>query len=396
MFSHWMNSVKAVFSGNPISAISSANTDFALELLRTLSQDNPNGNIFFSPLNISFSLAMVYLGAKGNTAAQMAQVLSFSSAEDIHAEFEKLNHIIHMKSGSYTLKLASRLYGETTSNFLSEFLEATQKYYNAELKAVDFIGAPEACRAEINTWVEEQTEKKIKDLLQPGAVNTMTRLALVSAIYFKGNWMHPFCEEDTRESDFEVNQNETRRVEMMFMEKKMPYTRISEHGLQILELPYKDKELSMVILLPQKSTDGSDPLHKLQSMLTREQLEEWTSRRNMSTTTKISITVPKFKLEMSYDMNMPLAKMGMTDVFCEEKADLSRMNGKKGLFLSTMTHRAFVDVNEKGTEAAASVVMYYTLGVEEKIYFTANRPFLFFIRHNKTKSILFLGRFSSP
>uniref|UniRef100_A0A672YXG6 Serpin domain-containing protein n=1 Tax=Sphaeramia orbicularis TaxID=375764 RepID=A0A672YXG6_9TELE len=320
------------------------------------------------------------------------EVLSFSSAEDIHAEFEKLNHIIHMKSGSYTLKLASRLYGETTSNFLSEFLEATQKYYNAELKAVDFIGAPEACRAEINTWVEEQTEKKIKDLLQPGAVNTMTRLALVSAIYFKGNWMHPFCEEDTRESDFEVNQVKT---SVYFVHRSMPYTRISKHGLQILELPYKDKELSMVILLPQKSTDGSDPLHK--SMLTQEQLEKWTSRRNMSTTTKISITVPKFKFEMSYDMIMPLAKMGMTDVFCEEKADLSRMNGKKGLFLSTMTHRAFVDVNEKGTEAAASVAMTKTWGLlDEMIYFTANRPFLFFIRHNKTKSILFLGRFSSP
>ncbi|XP_039457251.1 leukocyte elastase inhibitor-like [Oreochromis aureus] len=154
-----------------MSTISSSNTAFALELFRTLSQTNPAGNIFVSPLSISSALAMVYLGAKGDTAAQMAQALSFSSGEGVHADFQKLNADINSPSASYILKLANRLYGENTAHFLPDFLEATQKYYQADLKAVDFIGAPEACRAEINSWVEQQTENKIKDLLKPGTVN---------------------------------------------------------------------------------------------------------------------------------------------------------------------------------------------------------------------------------
>lgn len=383
-------------TSSAMAAISNSNTCFALELLRTLSQANPTGNIFVSPLSISSALAMVYLGAKGDTAAQMAQALSFSSGEGVHTDFQTLNADINSPSASYILKLANRLYGENTANFLPQFLEATRKYYQADLKAVDFVGAAEACRAEINSWVEEQTENKIKDLLKPGTVSTMTTLALINAIYFKGNWMNRFDEANTKEMIFKVNQNEARPVQMMYQMRKLPYNYIPELGLQILELPYVDEELSMFILLPEETTDGSDPLLKLENELTRDQLDEWTNRENMDVHSEVLVHLPKFKLEEDYELNEPLAKLGMTDVFCGAKANLSGMNGEGGLFLSTVAHKAFVEVNEEGTEAAAATAGMVAFCMLREEHFTADHPFLFFIRHNKTKSILFLGRLSSP
>ncbi|XP_065326983.1 leukocyte elastase inhibitor-like [Pelmatolapia mariae] len=256
-----------------MSTISSSNNAFALELFRTLNQTNPAGNIFVSPLSIISALAMVYLGAKGDTAAQMAQALSFSSGEGVHADFQKLNADINSPSASFFLKLANRLYGENTAHFLlgcihinyslhKDFLENTQKYYQADLKAVDFVAAPEACRAEINSWVKQQTENKIKDLLKPGTVNKDTRLALVNAVYFKGNWSNRFDEANTKEMPFKVKQNETVPVQMMYQRKELPYNYIPDHDMQILELPYVGEELSMFILLPKESSDGSDPLLK--------------------------------------------------------------------------------------------------------------------------------------
>uniref|UniRef100_A0A668UNC3 Serpin domain-containing protein n=1 Tax=Oreochromis aureus TaxID=47969 RepID=A0A668UNC3_OREAU len=360
-----------------MSAVSSSNTAFALELFRTLSQTNPAGNIFVSPLSISSALAMVYLGAKGDTAAQMAQVtpihtaLSFSSGEGVHADFQKLNADINSPSASYILKLANRLYGENTAHFLP-----VSKYYQADLKAVDFIGAPEACRAEINSWVEQQTENKIKDLLKPGTVNADTRLALVNAVYFKGNWKNTFDEENTKEMPFKHHQK--LYIQMMHQRKKLPYNYIADHDLQILELPYVAEELSMFILLPKE-------------------LNEWTDRKNMSTYSEVILHLPKFKLEEDYELNEPLAKLGMKDVFCAGRADLSGMNGEGGLFLSTVAHKAFVEVNEEGTEAAAATgAAINACCYIPDTHFRADHPFLFFIRHNKTKSILFFGRFSSP
>ncbi|XP_028260291.1 leukocyte elastase inhibitor isoform X2 [Parambassis ranga] len=379
-----------------MAALSCSNTGFALELFRALSQANSTGNVFVSPLSISSAMAMVYLGAKGDTAAQMAKALSFSSVKDVHADFQALNSDINSPSASYILKLANRLYGEQSSHFLPSFLDATQKYYQADLKAVDFIGAPEACRSEINSWVEEQTENKIKDLLKPGTVSVMTRLALVNAIYFKGNWMNRFDVANTKEMPFKLNKNETKAVQMMYQMKKLPYNYIPDHDLQILELPYVGEELSMFVLLPGESTDGSDPLLKLENELTQERLDEWTNRDNMDIHSEVLIHLPKFKLEEDYELNEPLAKLGMKNVFCAGTSDLSGMNGQGGLFLSTVAHKAFVEVNEEGTEAAAATAGMVAFCMLREEHFMADHPFLFFIRHNKTKSILFLGRFSSP
>uniref|UniRef100_A0A8C4ZJ93 Serpin peptidase inhibitor, clade B (ovalbumin), member 1 n=1 Tax=Gadus morhua TaxID=8049 RepID=A0A8C4ZJ93_GADMO len=375
--------------------LGSSNSIFALDIFRTLSQASPKGNVFLSPLSISSALAMVYLGAKGDTASQMQKTLSFSS-EDIHTDFQTLNVDINSSSTAYILKLANRLYGENNAHFLPTFLEATQKFYNADLKAVDFIGAPEDCRVEINDWVEQQTENKIKDLLKSGTVTPMTRLALVNAIYFKGIWLNQFEKANTKQMVFKLNQNESKPVEMMYQMKKLPFNYIPDYSLQILELPYVKEELSMFVLLPEESTDGSDPLLKLEKELTQEKLDEWTNRENMDTQSDVLVHLPKFKLEEDYELKEALGKMGMTDVFIGGKADLSGMNREGGLFLSTVAHKAFVEVNEEGTEAAAATAGMISFCMLQEEHFTADHPFLFFIRHNKTKSILFFGRFSSP
>uniref|UniRef100_A0A3P9CJX0 Serpin family B member 1 n=1 Tax=Maylandia zebra TaxID=106582 RepID=A0A3P9CJX0_9CICH len=362
-----------------MSAVSSSNTVFALELFRTLSQANSAGNIFISPLSISSALAMVYLGAKGDTAAQMAQALSFSSGEGVHADFQKLNADINSPSASYILKLANRLYGENTAHFLP-----VSVHINDSLHKV----------LHYKDWINKQMS--IKDLLKPGTVRSNTRLALVNAIYFKGNWRNPFDEANTKEMPFKVKQNETVPVQMMYQMKKLPYNYIHDHGLQILELPYVNEELSMFVLLPAESSDGSDPLLKLEKELTQERLNEWTDRKNMDVDSEVVVHLPKFKLEEDYELNDPLAKLGMKNVFCAGSADLSVMNGEGGLFLSTVAHKAFVEVNEEGTEAAAATAGMVAFCMLREEHFRADHPFLFFIRHNKTKSILFFGRFSSP
>ncbi|XP_067272887.1 leukocyte elastase inhibitor-like isoform X1 [Pseudorasbora parva] len=388
----------AVSSSPVMEGLSRANSLFALDLYRALSASNAEGNMFFSPLSVSAALAMVYLGARGDTVKEMEKVLSFSSVSDVHSHFESLTSSINSPSASYILKLANRLYGEKTYSFLPEYLESTLKLYHAELQAVDFIGAAEDSRKLINTWVEEQTENKIKDLLKPGMVTAMTRLVLVNAIYFKENWMHLFETRDTKEMPFKINQNESRPVEMMYQKKKFPFRSIPEHDLQVLELPYKHKQLSMLILLPNETQDGSDPLLKLESELTLDKLLDWTDRDEMATRMDVKVYLPKFKVEFESSLSATLHRMGMSSVF-GSKANLTGMSSQDGLFISEMIHKAFVNVNEEGTEATAATAVYL-LGCArpkpEFQIFRADHPFIFFIRHNPTNSILFLGRFRGP
>uniref|UniRef100_A0A673NC29 Leukocyte elastase inhibitor-like n=1 Tax=Sinocyclocheilus rhinocerous TaxID=307959 RepID=A0A673NC29_9TELE len=363
--------------------LSRANSLFALDLYRTLSESNAEGNMFFSPLSISAALSMVYLGARGDTAKEMEKVLSFSSVSDVHSHFETLTSTINSPSASYILKLANRLYGEKTFGFLPEYLDSTLKLYHAELQAVDFIGASDESRQLINKWVEEQTENKIKDLLQPGVINGLTRLVLVNAIYFKGTWMHTFEALNTREMPFKINQNEHRPVQMMYQKEMFPFRYIPEYELQVLELPYKQEELSI------KSADGYE--------LTLDKLLDWTKRDKMAMRMDIGVHLPKFKLEVESSLSEVLQEMGMSSVFQETKADLTGMSSQCGLFISAVIHKAFVEVNEEGTEAAAATAVIVECDCYVQFQsFTADHPFLFFIRHNPTNSIHFLGRFRGP
>lgn len=374
-----------------------ANTYFALDLFQKFRELNPRGNIFFSPLSISTAIGMVYLGARMNTAAQLAKTFHFDVIENLHSRFQTLNAEFKRSDAPYILKVANRLYGEKTYNFLLDFLTGTEKHYGAQLSTVDFQNAAAEARKQINQWVEEQTGGKILDLLPEGSLSEMTKLVLVNAIYFKGSWEEQFPVENTEEKPFRLNKKEKRTVKMMYMVKKLPFRYIPECKCRVLELPYKGKELSMIILLPDDIEDSSTGLEQLEKEPTLSKLQEWTDPRKMSSFNDVCVRLPKFKLEETYDLRSSLSALGMPDVFDSGKADLSGMSGSRDLHVSKIVHKSFIEVNEEGTEAAAATaaaVMCLSMPIEED--FNADHPFLFFIRHNLTKTILFLGRVASP
>ncbi|XP_075968677.1 leukocyte elastase inhibitor-like isoform X1 [Anarhichas minor] len=375
--------------------LSKANTTFSLALLKKFGDEDKTANVFYSPFSISSALAMVMLGAKGNTATQMSECLKTQDClDDVHVSFAQLLRELNKADAPYALSVANRLYGEQSYQFVEDYLGKTKKHYSAELEAVDFVASSEAARLNINKWVLEQTQGKIKDALAQGVVDGLTRLVLVNAIYFKGNWNKQFQESATKDAQFRLNKKETKSVKMMYLKSKFPVTYIPEANCQILEMPYKGKELSMLIFLPSQMEDGTTGLEKLEKELTYENFVEWT-RPDMMDEVEIRVGLPRFKMEESYDMKNVLASMGMLDAFDVSVCDFSGMSPGNDLVLSKVVHKAFVEVNEEGTEAAAATAAVMMMRCMPQS-FTADHPFIFFIRHNASSSILFAGRYCSP
>ncbi|XP_017684202.1 PREDICTED: heterochromatin-associated protein MENT-like [Lepidothrix coronata] len=406
-----------------INGVSVSTNSFTLDLYKKLNENSKGQNIFFSPWSIATALAMVHLGAKGDTAVQTAEVLHFNQtareegssetrrspgrpkkddpeherAENIHSGFRKLLPVNNKRRSTYLLKSANRLYEEKTYPLLPKFLQLITSYYNAKSQAVNFKTAAEQVRAQISSWVENKTERKIQSLLPAGSLHSRTVLFLVNAIYFKGKWEKKFLEKNTSEMPFRLNKNETKPVQMMFKKDRFNMTYIGDLQTKILELPYVGNELSMIILLPDAIQDGSTGLERLERELTYEKLIDWISPEMMYST-EVRVSLPRFKLEEDYNLNPILSSMGMPDAFDLGKADFSGMSSGNELVLSKVVHKSFVEVNEEGTEAAAATaaVMMFPTSVRIIPDFTADHPFLFFIRHNKSSSILFCGRFCSP
>uniref|UniRef100_A0A8C7B9R9 Serpin B6 n=3 Tax=Neovison vison TaxID=452646 RepID=A0A8C7B9R9_NEOVI len=374
--------------------LSEANGTFALSLLKKLGENNSK-NVFFSPMSISSALSMVFMGAKGNTAAQMFQTLSLSKScggGDVHQGFQSLLTEVNRTDTQYLLRTANRLFGNKSHEFLSSFKDSCLKFYQAEMEELDFHTAAEESRTHINTWVAERTEGQITELLSPGSVDPMTNLILVNAIYFKGNWDNQFNKTQTMERPFKVSKNEEKPVQMMFKKSTFQMTYIGEIFTKILVLPYVGKELNMIIMLPDENMD----LRTVEKELTYEKFAEWT-RTDMLDEEEVEVFLPRFKLAEDYDMKNVLCSLGITDAFEPAKADFSGMSSGKDLYLSRVVHKAFVEVNEEGTEAAAATAAIMMLRCARIVpRFCADHPFLFFIQHSKTNSILFCGRFSSP
>jgi serpin B len=356
---------------------------FAFDFFSEISDED--GNIFFSPYSISVALAMTYEGVRGQTAEEMQSVMHFPETDIVRrSAFAALHNQINNNSNEYALSTGNALWAHETYLFLEEYFNIIEQYYAGKATNLDFAGEIEKSRETINNWVEEQTNDKIKDLIPKGAIDGLTRLVLTNAIYFKANWLTQFDKDDTRDSDFHVDSETTVTVPMMSIrDEKFDY--YSTSGLQILELPYKGEDLSMLILLP---TEGQ--MDSLESSLTLENLTHW---RNSFRENEMDIYIPKFKFKTKYFMSDTLKGMGMPTPF-SGAADFSGMDGKNNLFISSVIHQGFIDVNEEGTEAAAATAVDMATSVPPS--FNANHPFIFLIQDNETGNILFMGRVTDP
>ena len=377
--------------GSEIEAVVDGNTAFALDLYSRLKDED--GNLFFSPYSISVALAMTYAGARENTAQQMSQTLRFSlDPQRLHPAFGKLEERLEalQEEGNVQLEIANSLWPHKSYPILEEYIGLVKKYYGVKITPLDYAANIEAARRIINEWVEEKTKDKIKDMIGPGVLDALTRLVLVNAIYFKGNWADQFEEELTKDAPFHPLSGESIEVPMMKQQETFGY---AEHeDLQILQMPYAGDEMSMLVLLP-KNMDG---LADLQSVFNEESLEEWLRSIRKK---EVLVFLPKFKVTSQFRLDETLASMGMPDAFSPEKADLSGIDGEPHrLYIGAVIHKAFVDVNEEGTEAAASTAVGFALASmpEPVPTFRADHPFIFMIRDNNTGSILFMGRIVDP
>ncbi len=364
---------------------------FAVDLYGRLRRQT--GNLFLSPQSISTALAMTYPGARGDTATQMATALHFSlpQAQLPAAYAVLLKALAPGGDQRYRLSLANRLWGQRGEAFLDEFLAITRRDFGAELGTVDFKTAAEAARDEINAWVVKETADKIHDLIPAGVLGPSTRLVLANAIYFRGDWAKQFDKAATSQQPFHLGTRRDVTVPLMFAKTRAGYAAHAEDGLRVAELPYEGDAVSMIVLLP----DAVDGLPALESKLTLATLERWTSRLDRR---DVLVHLPRFSVESSFGLGETLSAMGMPVAF-SDGADFSGMNGKRDLMLSAVVHKARVDVDEQGTEAAAATGVVVGLSAalpSEPPTFRADHPFLFLIRHNPTGAVLFMGRVENP
>lgn len=389
---------KAMDVTDPVAALVQGNNAFALDLYARLSQTD--GNRFVSPFSISTALAMTYAGAQEETALQIAKALRFKlPPSQLHVAFHQVITQLHGRNAGspdpdrpadVQLFTANALWSQAGEHILADFQKQIETNYLGGLYPVDFRRAPDEARRTINAWVEEQTRGKIKDLLKSTHIDPHTLLVITNAIYFKALWAAPFLKDRTSQEDFHVSPRDLVRVDMMKQSGRFRYC--DEENVQALELPYRGNTLAMVILLPRVN----DGLAKLESSLTAAQLE---GRLKKLSSHRVDVSLPRFKLEAECELRDVLSAMGMPVAFKLGEADFSGITGTRDLAISAVVHKAFVEVEEKGTEAAAAtgVVFARTAAIAQPpVIFRADHPFFFLIRDVQTGTILFLGRLLRP
>jgi len=372
------------------SSVVAGNNQFATDLYSQLK--GKDGNVFFSPFSISTALAMTYEGARGQTADEMASVLHLPTNDSARREgYATLLSGINKGNKSYELKTSNELWIQKDWPISGDFTQAISTYYGGGANTLDFKTNPDGSRVTINDRVEEQTNSRIKDLIAPGLITTDTRLVLTNAVYFKGDWAREFNSTFTEEADFSLDNGAKKTVQMMHSTDIFNYTEAD--GIQVLEMPYSGDDLSMLILLPKEGELG-----QLESSLTAETLDAW---RQGLRKQEVKVYVPKFRLETEYGLGDTLKGMGMRQAF-SDSADFSGISEAEALKISEVVHKAFVEVNEEGTEAAAAtaVIMVTTAMPSEPPpptpVFRADHPFIFVIQERSTGNILFMGRVADP
>ena len=375
-------------SATELGQLVEGNTDFAVEVYRRAGQ----GNLFLSPYSISTALAMTYAGAAGTTATQMAAALSFKLPEGkLHAAFNALDLALAARAAAakgdtipFRLTTANSIWGQEGWSFEQPFLDTLAVNYDAGLRLRDFKADPEAARAEINGWVEDRTNDRIKDLIAEGVITDATRLVLTNAIYFSAAWADPFEASETADRPFFIGGDA--QVNVPSLHQRAGYGYAQGAGYHAAELPYDGGELSMVVIEP-------DDLAAFEAGLTGARLREIAASLRGY---EVDLTLPKFKLEAPLPLKDILKDLGMVDAF-EGAADFSRIDGARDLMITDVVHKGFISVDERGTEAAAATaVIIGDTALPESVTLVVDRPFLFFIRDRPTGAILFVGRVVDP
>ena len=377
-----------------VDSLARDNTAFALDIYRELASSP--GNLILSPYSISSALAMTYAGARGETERQIARALCFSMGQDaLHPAFAALQARIDevRQSDDLTLSIANSLWPQAGFKIRDGYTKTVKLNYGVSITPVDYKAQPEAARRAINSWTAERTGGRIQDLVPEGVIDGFTRLVLVNAVYFLGKWAEPFDFKTTKPAPFYPAPGESIETPMMTQVKDLLYADLD--SLQALRLQYQGKSLSMLILLPR----APYTLEQLEGDISVSALESWESALGRP---EVKVFLPKFKMTHEFGLDKALNSLGMVDAFLPGKADFSGISGGRDtLFISAVLHKAFVEVDEKGTEAAAATAVPMTIGavmnpVGPPPVFRADHPFLFLIQHNRSGSILFIGRVADP
>ncbi len=349
--------------------------------------DNDDDNVFFSPVGIFSALTMTYEGARGDTASQMQEALFIPADDDSRQlHYKQFYDRINQKEKSYDLSIANALWVQEDYPIKKSYVDEVKDYYGAEAVNLDFETATESSRLQINNWVEKKTQDRIKDLIKPGLISYDTKLVITNAIYFKADWKLRFEEEGTREEEFTIGTGRTKKVDMMSIFGESFMYHEDDLG-QLIKLEYEGEDVEMMIYLPQDNDQEVD----LSSIFDRE--------KNLKEQ-KVNVYLPSFRFEKEYEMKPTLKKLGMVDAFDDLAADFSGITGDRDLYISNVIHKAFVDVNEEGTEATAAtaVISRPTAMLDTKPLpiFRADRPFIFFIKEKESDTILFMGKVNDP
>jgi serpin B len=380
-----------------LTSLSSDNTAFALAFYDLIRSEE--GNLIYSPFSLSLALSMTLAGAETTTRTAMLEALQFSLEEDeIHPAFNALMLAIdasqaieeETEGGSFVLNIANSIWGQQGFNFEQAFLDRIALNYGAGIYTVDFAANPEPARVAINDWVEDETQEKIKDLIPPNAITPLTRLVLANAIYFKGSWFHPFDQGLTQSGPFTTLKGEEVSVDMMkLFDERLLY--LQEGEIQVVSLPYLSRDFAMTLIVPDRGSFTS-----IEDMLTVDFLN---SLLNNMVSERINLEMPKFDFETTINANEHLKTLGMAEAFDPDLSDFKGMADVEDLHITDVLQKATITVDEEGTEAAAATAVI--VGIEsapigEPISLVIDRPFMFFIQHLPTGTILFMGRVVEP
>ena len=398
-----------------VNQVVKANNQFAINLYSEINNDT-NENIFFSPWSISTVMAMAYEGARGETAKEIQSVFHFPTDNNSRrSSYAKMLNTLNKASGKYKLSTANAIWLQKDYLFLEDYKDIISKYYLGEIKNLDFVNNPSGASSDINNWVSKNTNNKIKNIVSPNMFNKMSRAVLTNAVYFKGKWKHKFNKDKTKPEDFTLPSGSKIKVPMVRLEDdNLNFNYAESDGVQILEMPYQGDKISMLVLLPRThmtyqmlrrrfKMKGTKPqlsnMTHLESILTEEKLQEWRNKLKPET---VYIYMPKFTFETSYSLSDYLKSMGMNLPFKWPGADFSGMDGTHLLYIDQVLHKAYIDVYEEGSEAAAATVIVTTFGAAKPaemphyVEFRADHPFIFIIQETETGNILFIGKVNNP